>query len=59
MYSNASILQGVGFSITFSATNEVSIPQDTVIEPLSQAHGPTVQEKPSQVQLWLDHILRA
>lgn len=37
--------------MTFSPINEVSIPQDTVTERLSQAHGPTVQEKPSQVQL--------
>ena len=35
----------VGFSMLFSAINEVNILQDPVTqEPLSQAHWPTVQE---------------
>lgn len=44
--------------MTFSAINEVSIPQDTVTEPSSQAHWPTVQENPSQVQMRPDHTLK-
>lgn len=41
--------------MTFSAINEVNTPRT----PSGETRWPTVQEKPSQVQLWLDHTLRA